>query len=138
MEELRLAVRHHLQLNGKELVFRLGRLQSLDDSHHWGQSVTLPALSVHGQFIQVTEFLLNRTIWISVLLKLFQNTVDALVVVLSQAVEAAITRIGRGQRIGLHPPATGILIEVIGRTYAGVEVFQMNTRFQLCVSRDCH
>ena len=131
-EELLITVAGLLQLYLEELLLGLGGLQLADDGHGRCDAVALAAVGVHGQLIEVAQFLLHAACGIAVVEQFLQDTVDALVVVFSQAVETAIARIGGRQGVGLHPAATGILIEVVGRPHTGVQVGHIQARLQLC------
>ena len=126
-EKLHLAIRHHLQLSSKELVFGLCSLHFLDERHDWRQTVLFTTSRIHRQLVEVAEFLFNASFGIAVLQQLLQDAIDTFVVVLGQTVEAAITRIGSRQRIGLHPATAGILEEIVGRTHAGIQVVEVDT-----------
>ena len=93
-KQLRFAIGHHLQLDGKELVFSLCSLHFLDERHDWRQAVLFTTGRIHRQLVEVAQFLFDGTSRIGILLQLLQNTIDALVVVFSQTVKAAVARIG--------------------------------------------
>ena len=126
-KKLRVAVRHHLKLDGEELLLGLRSLQALDNRHQRRQAILFPAGRVHCQLIEVAQFLLYSTFLIRILLQFLQDAIDTLVVVFGQTVKATIARISSRQRIGFHPSTTGILVKIITRTNALVEIRYIQT-----------
>ena len=101
-------------------------LLGTNDWHQGFYTLAVSAHRVHCQLIQVAELLFHGTLCISIRLKFLEDSVNTFVIVFRQAVEAAKTCVGSRQRIGFHPTATGILIEIVGRAHAGVQIGQVN------------
>ena len=72
-------------------IFGLAFLNFLEQWQHRLHTLAVAACGVHGKFIEITEFLLHRALAILILRQFGEDSVDALVVVLLQAVETAET-----------------------------------------------
>ena len=124
-------------MDSQQLLVGLGCLKALDQRHQRSHTLLISANRVHREFIEVAEFLFQRTFLVGILLKFLQNTVHPLVVLFLQTVETAIAGIGCRQGIVLHPPTTSILVEVIGGSHRGVEVSLVKSRTQTVLGH-CH
>ena len=147
IHKLLVAIKHQVFLDVEQFFLRLGSLHLIDYRHHGLHAFLVAAFLVHGEFIEVRELLLNSSLGISSFEKLVENAIDAFVVVFLQTVEASIAGIGCGQRIVLHPSATGILVEIILRTNICVEISHHQPRLQFlsagshrsrCNQYSCH
>ena len=136
-EELLFSVGSQFQLNVEQLLGGLGCLELLDQRHQRSHALIVTTRRVHCQLIKIAELLLYSSLFVAVAQKLCENSVNTLVVILLQAVEAAITRISSGKRITLHPSTTCILIEIITRTRAGIEIGFVQPRSERCLCH-CH
>ena len=138
-DEFAVAIRHKLQLNLEQSLLGLSLLHLLQDWHEWRNAICVAALLVHSKLIQIAELLLNGAFTIGILKQFLQNTVDALVVIFAQHIEAAITGISSWQRILLHPTATSVMEKVVLWLDAVVHVGHVETRMQLLRLRIlCH
>ena len=127
------AERGILELQRAQVGHGLGSLNLAYERHGRGYAFLVAAHGVHGQLVEVAQFLLCGSGLVSVLEQVGQDGVDTLVVVKRQLVKAAEARIGGRQWVLLHPSAACVLVEVFGRLDARVEVGQVDARFQLCL-----
>ena len=89
-EELLLAVGSKFKLDIKQLFVGLSCLQTLNQRHDRSHALVVTTRRVHGQLIEVAKLLLNRAFLVGVTLEFGKNTIDTLVIILLQLVEAAI------------------------------------------------
>ena len=108
---LRLHIRHAVD-SGNARQFRLKRLRS-------GR---VDCREVHAARIEVADLLFVRARPSLGVHRVIENLPQVLLVLVRQLRERAPARILRGNRIGLHPPAHGELVEVVARFAGCVEI----------------
>ena len=75
-------------LDFEQVVFRISFFHLVQQRLHGCDTLFVPTFSIHCQFVEIREFALCRSLRKFLFLKLVQNRIDALVVVLLQLVEA--------------------------------------------------
>ena len=88
--ELLVTILQQSLLHGKEIILRGSLLQFLQQGLHRSDALTVAAFLIHGEFVEVTQFLLHGAILRFLLSRseILQDLVDPFVVVLLQLVEA--------------------------------------------------
>ena len=113
-------------------------LESLDlgqVTHQGLCALAVQTVTVHGHLVEVGDLLVNGAKCMLGLAQLEEHVAQAILVLLGKHVKHAIAGIlgPLAQRVGLHPAATGILIEIITRLHAQVHVGAVHAVNHLCL-----
>ena len=104
-------------------------------AHQRLRSLAIQAVTVHRHLVQVGDFLIHRTELVLRFAQLQEHVTQTVLIFLGKHIEHAIAGIlGMfAQRVGLHPAATGILIEIVARLNAQVHVGAVHAMCNLCL-----
>ena len=122
--------------DGSHVAFAREFLHHVDVFAQGSHTLFVESHAVHAQGIEVTHLLLNAAARV-VGSQVGDDVLDLVAAVLGQLVEGAETRILRVERIGLHPTAACVLIEVLARMRTRIEIAAVNGFHQVAGSR-CH
>ena len=103
-------------------------------------ALTVQAVAVHCHLVEVGHLLVDGAHLVLGLAEFEEHVAQAVLVLLDEHIEHAVTGILRvlGQRIGLHPATTCILIEIVTWLYAQVHVSTVHAMRHLCLyARHC-
>ena len=110
-EERGLAVHQHLrQLHRQVFAFQI--VDGLEFGLDGIGRVAIEVAGSHGGVVEVLDFLLDGAGGVLLRRDFGHQLLELLLVVLCQYIEAAVTGVFVAQRVGSHPAAAGILVEI--------------------------
>ncbi len=124
---------------GYDFLAVLDGCNSLQVSLDRGITLLVLLHAVHGNVIQITDFLLQGTGFVLSFGHGFYQVAQLFVIVLNQDLKVPVSRVLAREWMSLDPTAAGILIEIISRLRLLVQITQFDSRLgnRSATARQC-